>query len=103
MSRTLPRVKQKVITMMNPRVPFRLAAQMIAFGRTIEASLISSDICTAESAPIKVYTGESRPTIKASPVVGQPPRFKNSVNTCEGELRGAKIQSGTRTAKNPRR
>ena len=54
MSRTLPRVKQNVITIINPREPLTLAAHIIALGRTIEASLISSDICTAESAPIKV-------------------------------------------------
>ena len=47
--------------------------------------------------------GERRPTIKASPVVFQPPRFKNVVNTSEAELRGAKIQRGAKTAKKPNR
>lgn len=54
MSKTLPRVKQKLMTMTNPREPFKLAAQIIARGRVSEASLISSDICAAESAPIRV-------------------------------------------------
>lgn len=103
MSKMLPRVKQKLITITKPRVPFMLAAHTIAFGRVRDASLTSSDICAAESAPIKVYTGERRPTIKANPVVGQPPRFKNPVNTSEGSLRGAKIHRGMRTAKKPSR
>lgn len=102
-SSRFPSVKQKVITMIKPRVPFSEAAQMIALGRTIEASLTSSDMWTAESAPIKVYTGESSPTIKASPVVLHPPRFVNSVNTSEAELFGANTQSGMRTAKKPSR
>jgi hypothetical protein len=103
MSGTLPKVMQKVITITNPREPFIPAAHIIAFGRVREASLISSDMWAAESAPIKVYTGERRPTMKANPVVGQPPRFKNCVNTSEGELRGAKTQRGIRTAKKPNR
>ena len=103
MSGTLPRVMQKVIIITNPREPFMLAAHIIAFGRVREASLISSDMCAAESAPIKVYTGERRPTIKATPVVGQPPRFRNCVNTSEGEPRGAKTHRGMRMAKKPNR
>ncbi len=53
-SKTLPRVKQKVIIITNPRDPLIVAAHIMALGSTIEASLISSDMCTAESAPIKV-------------------------------------------------
>jgi len=54
MSRALPRVKQNVMVMMNPIAPFTVAAVMIALGSTTEASLISSAMCTAESAPIRV-------------------------------------------------
>lgn len=95
-------MKQKVITITNPKEPFMTAAHMMALGRTIDASLISSDICTAESAPIRVYIGDNRPTMNASPVVFQPPKLENVVNTSTGELRGARTQRGMRTAKNPR-
>lgn len=102
MSKTLPMVKQKVMTMIKPSEPLTLAAHTMALGSTMEASLISSDMCTAESAPIRVYTGDNRPTIKARPVLLHPPRFKKPVNTSEAELRGAKTQRGMRTAKKPR-
>ncbi len=101
MSKTLPRQKQNVMIIMKPIVPLMPAAHMIALGRTREASLISSDMCTAESAPMRVYTGESKPTINASPLLFQPPRLRNSVKTSWAGFRGAKIQSGIRTAKNP--
>lgn len=54
MSVTLPKVKLKLMTMTKPRVPFKIAAHKIALGRVREASLISSDMWAAESAPIKV-------------------------------------------------
>jgi len=54
MSKTLPRQKQKVMIMMKPIVPLIPAAHIMALGRTKEASLISSDIWTAESAPMSV-------------------------------------------------
>jgi hypothetical protein len=49
-----PNVKQKVMVMMNPSVPLMAAEVIMARGSTREASLISSAICTAESAPSKV-------------------------------------------------
>ena len=39
--------------------------------------------------------------MKATPVVLQPPKFKNSVKTSFAGFRGARIQSGISTAKNP--
>jgi hypothetical protein len=50
----LPNVKQKVMVMMKPRVPLIAAEVIIARGSTREASLISSAMCTAESAPSRV-------------------------------------------------
>lgn len=41
---TSPRQKQNVTSMPKPRVPLRIAVHIIARGKTVEASLISSDI-----------------------------------------------------------
>ena len=49
-----PTTKQKVMIITKPMAPLTPAAHMMALGSTRDASLISSDICTAESAPKRV-------------------------------------------------
>ena len=51
--------------------------------------------------PNIVKTGDRMPTMHASPVVGQPPPFRNSVKTVAGSLCGANNQRVIRMAKKP--
>ena len=98
---TFPKVKQKVTSIAKPRVPFRTAVHIIASGNIREASLISSDMCVAESGPMKEKTGESIPIRQDRPMLPQLPPSVNWVNTAEAVLRGARTQSGTKMAKKP--
>lgn len=84
-----------------PRAPLTKTDAIIARGSVTAASLISSDIWTAESAPSKVYTGVSNPTMKESPSDDHPPRLVNVPKTSEAEARGDSIQMGMMTAKKP--
>ena len=67
MSRGLPQVKANVMTMIQPKPPLTRIDHMVALGRTIEASRISSDMWIAESAPRRPYTEVSRPTMNERP------------------------------------
>jgi hypothetical protein len=98
-----PKQKAKVIVIIHPRAPLKSADVIMARGRVTAASLISSDICTAESAPSKVYTGVSNPTMKDNPLDDHPPRFVIEPKTSDAEARGDRTQREMRTAKNPRR
>lgn len=52
----LPKVKQNVIVMTQPRIPFMKAEAMVTRGSFREASLISSNVCTTYFAPGTVQT-----------------------------------------------
>lgn len=101
MSSTFPMQKQNVTSMTKPRVPLRRQVQTIARGSTKEESLISSDMCTAESGPMKEKIGESIPTRQDRPILPQFPPSVNCVKTASAVLRGANTQRGIRMAKNP--
>ena len=98
---TSPRQKQKVTSMTKPRVPLIRHVQIIARGSTKEESLISSDMCTAESGPMKEKMGESMPTRQDRPILPQFPPSVNWVKTSSAVLRGANTQRGIRIAKKP--
>ena len=100
---TLPRVKIKVMAIMKAREPLTMMDQIIALGRVIEASCISSDICTEQSYPTITLKGVVRPIIADNPTVGQPPLFwKTSKVSCAG-ARGPKTQSGIMMANRPQK
>ena len=59
-----PRQNKIAISMENPRAPFMPTLKRIARGMTTAAFLISSAMCTAESAPTNAYTAPTRPMKK---------------------------------------
>lgn len=97
-----PRQKAKVMVMIHPRLPLKKADVMMARGRVTAASLISSDMCTAESAPSKVYTGVSNPTMNDSPLDDHPPKLVRVPKTSDAEPRGDNTHNVMSTAKKPR-
>jgi hypothetical protein len=52
----------------------------IAFGRVVEASLSSSDMCAPASGPIKHQMGDDSPIKHDKPVLDQPPPLLDSVS-----------------------
>jgi hypothetical protein len=82
-----------------PRMPLKMAVDIMAFGRVFPASLSSSDMCVAASEPSRETVGLMIPTRQASPVLPQPPASVNCVKTSEAVERGVKTQSGIMMAK----
>jgi len=87
-----PSVKLRVMAMMKPRRALKAKALSMARGRVVEASLTSSDMCTAQSKPIRESTGESRPTMKAVPLLFQAPPLAKVVKTWVAGAVGARTQ-----------
>ena len=98
---TSPRQKQKVTSITKPREPFNAAVHIMAKGSVREASLISSDMCVAESGPMREKIGESMPTRQDRPMLPQLPPSVNWVNTIEAGFRGARIQRAITITKKP--
>lgn len=110
---TSPRQKHKVMSMINARSPFKMNEYIMVLGTVYPASLTSSaadgplsvwqlppdlrlylHICTAQSKPSVPARGVDKPTNTAVPILFQPPKLVNSVNTAFALLRGAKIHNG---------
>ncbi len=66
-------VKQSVRTLMYPRIMLTATPQKMDSARVSEASLISSDICTAQSNPSMEPNVVTRLIIVARPTVGHLP------------------------------
>lgn len=98
-----PSVNMIVTPIRKASVKLGPTAHMIAFGRTMPASLISSDMWTEQSKPMSELRGVMRPIIADTPVVGQPPLLLNVKRTSEALARGAMIQSGMMMAKRPQK
>ncbi|KAE8159231.1 hypothetical protein BDV40DRAFT_273702 [Aspergillus tamarii] len=90
-----------ITSMRNPAQSLMRTEVIIAFGRVSDASLISSDMYTAQSYPIRAVIVVENPTNVAVPVLFHPPPLLNSVKTCWALLRGARTQSGMIMAKSP--
>ena len=68
-------------------------------GTVGEALHVSSDKCTADSAPRKAFEVEIRPIKVAAPAEGQSPPLLNVSQTSAEETLGASAQRGTITGK----
>lgn len=96
-------VKQSVRTATYPSTILTTTPQKIDLGSVSEASLISSDICTAQSKPSMDPRGVNKPIIVARPTVGQlPPLKKSSKATRALFFEGAITSRGMMMAKRPK-
>lgn len=68
------------------RAPFMKMVYMMARGTTVAEDWISSDKCTAQSAPMSDAAPDGKPTKKERAWVGQPPSFRKVVKTTDGSL-----------------
>ena len=74
---------QTYITMMNPRIPLKIAVQTMARGSVLEAFFNSSDIWVAASAPSNDVIGLIMPTRQARPTRRLSGRFEVIAETLE--------------------
>ena len=82
-------------------IPFRMTAESITRGTMREAFWTSSDMCAAESDPMKAAAVVMKPMIVAAPALAQlPPLLKEVHTSLEGAF-GPRTQRGMQTAKRP--
>jgi len=59
--------RRSYMAMIKPRMPLKMAVEIIARGRVLEAFFNSSDMCVAASAPRREVMGPNQPTRQARP------------------------------------
>lgn len=94
-------MKQSVTISVKTRVTFNITLPIMARGRIMEASLISSDMCTEQSYPTRTAIGASSPIMEPRPVLDQPPSLVKLRSASAALRRGAVAQSVMTIAKKP--
>jgi hypothetical protein len=97
-----PRVMQKVIINTRPNAPLMNVVQIMVLGICLDASLSSSDMWTAASAPNNGIITARMPIRAEVASLFQPPKLLNVVKTAAASPRGPRTQRVTITAKKPK-
>lgn len=95
-----PRQNKNVRSIPKPMAPLIARLEIITLGKVLEASLNSSDMCVAASAPRRESTGTIIPTRQDTPVLLHP-LLLNVVKTSLELFFGARARSGTMMPKKP--